>query len=446
MERVSDSRCQSALYVIGGIHLNIEEYITTLTEQIRFKQARWGVAQEIRNHISDQTQAYEQSGIEHEKAVEMAVREMGDPVEAGVALDRIHRPQFDWRLFLMTVLFSFAGVFLMYVTGAISDGPGQLTRQCFFTVLGIGVVLLIYFADYTLIGKYALPIYILMSVAFLVYNMTGVRINGCIPALRSLVYLYLPVYAGILYRYRKKGFSGIIKSLLFMMLTAFLAQRLALSMYVSFSVGLICTVLLLYAVMKGWFGVNQKRTVAMIIVSVFAAALTIFVVYVLFFSHSYQRIRMLAFFHPDSHQNDINFQLTLARRALANAQIIGGNAEVVLEKGLVYNSSFLIFAQSVAMYGMIVGAAVIAAFALFAYRALKIVKHQKNQLGMMISAACFLFIFFNCITGVMMNFGLFPMSTLQFPFLTRSGNGTIMYAVMIGLLMSCRRCGREQLS
>ena len=109
--------------------MNIEEYITTLTEQIRLKQARQGVAQEIRNHISDQTQAFEQNGMEHEKAVEMAVREMGDPVEAGVALDRIHRPQFDWRLFVITVLFSAAGVLIMYATGALGSESDQLIRQ-----------------------------------------------------------------------------------------------------------------------------------------------------------------------------------------------------------------------------------------------------------------------------------------------------------------------------
>ena len=60
--------------------MNIEEYITTLTEQIRFKQARQGVAQEIRNHISDQTQAYEQDGMEHDKAVEMALRSASFPL------------------------------------------------------------------------------------------------------------------------------------------------------------------------------------------------------------------------------------------------------------------------------------------------------------------------------------------------------------------------------
>ena len=417
--------------------MNIEEYITTLTEQIRFKQARQGVAQEIRNHISDQTQAYEQSGMEHDKAVEMAVREMGDPIEAGVALDRVHRPQFDWRLFLMTVLFSLAGVFLMYVTGALGQNNGQLIRQCFFTFVGIGIVLLIYFADYTFVGKYALPIYIAISILFCVYRKTGIMVNAHIPALRSLVYLYVPVYAGILYRYRGKSLSSVIKSLLFIVVTAFLSQWLATSAFIGFSIGAICTFLLLYAVLKGWFEVNRKRIAAFIAITV--VMLSAFVVYIAFFAYDYQRMRLLAFLEQNHYPETANFQLTLVRRALANAQIIGGNAETVLTKGLVQNDTFLILTQSIAMYGIIAGIAITAAFVLLAYRALNIVKRQKNPFGMMMSAACFLLVFFNCTTGILMNFGLWPMGALQFPFLSVGGTTTIMYAVIIGLLMSCRR-------
>lgn len=419
--------------------MKIEEYITTLTEQIRFKQARAGVAQEIRNHILDQTNAYEQDGIEHEKAIEMAVREMGDPVEAGIALDRIHRPHFDWRLFFMTVLFSLAGLFLMYVTGALGQSSSQILRQCFFTFAGIGVVLFLYFVDYTFIAKYALPIYILMSIAFIVYNKTGIKVNGCIPAFRSLVYLYIPVYAGILYHYRGKSRRNIVKSLLFLIVTAFLAERLALSMFIGFSVAVICIVLFLYAFIKGWFGKREKQTAIRIVISTFVLVLAVFAIYMIFFAYDYQKMRLAAFLNQNSYQHAENYLITRTRYVLTNAQIIGGRADNILEEGLVYNETFLILAQSIAMFGIIVGAVIIAAFALLGVRAFHIVKHQKNQFGMLMSAACFLLVIYNCITGVLMNFGLWPMSTLQFPFLTRGGSGTIVYAVIIGLLMSCRR-------
>lgn len=423
--------------------MNIEEYITTLTEQIRFKQARAGVAQEIRNHISDQTQAFEQNGMEHEKAVEMAVREMGDPVEAGVALDRIHRPQFDWRLFMITVLFSAAGVFIMYATGALGGESSQLIRQCFFTSLGIGIIVLICFADYTFIGKYALQIYLIMTAAFYVYQNTGIRVNGIVPALRNIVYLYVPVYAGLLYKYRGEKISNLMKSFVFLLFTTFFSQRFASSLFIGLGIGTICTLLFLYAIVKDWFQVRGKRIKAFI--AVFALMLAVFAVYILCFAGDYQKMRILAFLHPEEYM-DANYQLMAARRAMNSAQIIGESTEGMIIKQFVQQDTFLIFAQVVAMYGFIAGAAVIAAFGAVVYSALHVVRRQKNQLGMILSVACFLLIVFNCTTGIFMNFGLLPLGSPQFPFLCRGGSGTIMYAVIIGLLMSCNRYSCIQLN
>ena len=425
--------------------MNIEEYITTLTEQIRCKKVIPKVAQEIRNHIADQAQAYEQSGIAHDKAIERAVLEMGDPVEAGAALDRIHRPQFDWRLFAITVFFSVTGVFLMYVTGALGSEQNQLVRQFAFTALGIGIIILICFVDYTFIGKYPVQMYIIMTVAFYIYHKTGRQVNGLrAPALRSLVYLYAPVYAGLLYKYRGKGIFGIIKLFGFLLLTALLSQWFATSLYVNLSIGAICTLLLLYAIMKGWFptrtlkiGKNQI-TAPVLAASVFIFALLVFAVYFSVFAADYQKMRLMAFLDPNAYMNE-NYQVLATRRAINGAQIFGESTQGTIIKQFVQQDTFLILAQVVAMYGLIAGAAIITAFAAFAYRALHVVRHQKNQLGIILSAACFLLVFFNCTTGILMNFGLLPMSSLQFPFLSRGGSGTIMYAVIIGLLMSCRR-------
>ena len=68
----------------------MEEYIRKITEQIRCVRARESVAKELSDHILDQAAAYEEQGEAHEAAVGKAVHEMGDPVEVGVALDRIH--------------------------------------------------------------------------------------------------------------------------------------------------------------------------------------------------------------------------------------------------------------------------------------------------------------------------------------------------------------------
>ncbi len=424
--------------------MNIEEYLTILTGQIRCKKARQGVAQEIRNHILDQTQAYEQDGMEHEKAVELAVREMGNPVEAGTALDRIHRPQFDWRLFLITVLFSMAGVFIMAVTGALGQNAEWLNRQCLFTLLGIGITAVVYFVDYTFLGKYPLQIYVIMTLVFFLYERTGTRVNGVVVALRSLAYLYVPAYAGLLYKYRGKGVLNLVRSFGFLLLTALLSQWFSRSLYIGMGIGVICTLVFLYTALKGWFSLekilfDRKRLTTPVLLAVIFIFVTLaFATYILCFAQDYQKIRFAAFLHPEEYM-DANYQLMITRRAINGAQFIGESTQGTIIKPFVQQDTFLIFAQVVAMYGLAAGAVVITAFAVFALRALHVVKCQKNQLGMVLSAACFLLIFFNCVTGILMNFGLLPLGSLQFPFLSRGGSATVMYAVIIGLLMSCSR-------
>ena len=72
--------------------MRMDEYLRTVTEQVRCSKMHDSIAEELKDHILDQAEAFEEEGTDHEKALELAVKEMGDPVETGVALDRIHRP------------------------------------------------------------------------------------------------------------------------------------------------------------------------------------------------------------------------------------------------------------------------------------------------------------------------------------------------------------------
>ena len=64
---------------IGGNRMKVQEYLSTVTEQIRCKQAREMVSEELREHILDQAKAYEEEGVFEKEALERAVKEMGDP-------------------------------------------------------------------------------------------------------------------------------------------------------------------------------------------------------------------------------------------------------------------------------------------------------------------------------------------------------------------------------
>ena len=87
----------------------MEEYIKKLLEQVRFKKAHRGIAEEIRAHIEDQIEDNMAAGMDREAAEKAAVEDMGDPVEVGISMDRVHRPQIAWQMVLGAVVVGIIG-------------------------------------------------------------------------------------------------------------------------------------------------------------------------------------------------------------------------------------------------------------------------------------------------------------------------------------------------
>ena len=79
----------------------MEEYLEKLLAQIRCKKARPYIAEEIRGHIESQIEDNIVSGMTDQEAEKNAVADMGNPVEVGISLDKIHKPQIAWRLLVI---------------------------------------------------------------------------------------------------------------------------------------------------------------------------------------------------------------------------------------------------------------------------------------------------------------------------------------------------------
>lgn len=85
--------------------MQVSEYLEAVTSQMRYKSARGMVEKELRAHIEDQADKYMEFGIPKEEAYKKAVAQMGDPIQVGTDMDRLHRPDIDKRaLFLICLL------------------------------------------------------------------------------------------------------------------------------------------------------------------------------------------------------------------------------------------------------------------------------------------------------------------------------------------------------
>lgn len=84
--------------------MEVYEYLDQVEKQIRQEAVRKEIRIELGQHIEDQADFYQESGMSRAEAVERAVEDMGDPVETGVQLDMVHQPQLDKKLMLAVAL------------------------------------------------------------------------------------------------------------------------------------------------------------------------------------------------------------------------------------------------------------------------------------------------------------------------------------------------------
>lgn len=80
------------------------KYLKELTKQIHNKEMRDEIRKEYEDHIEDCKEALISSGMSEEEAEEEAVRQMGDPTEAGREMDQLYRRVLDWRMLIWTMI------------------------------------------------------------------------------------------------------------------------------------------------------------------------------------------------------------------------------------------------------------------------------------------------------------------------------------------------------
>lgn len=144
----------------------MEAYLEKLLSQIRCKKARPYISDEIRSHIESQIEDNLSSGMEYAEAEKRAVEDMGDPIEVGISLDKIHKPKIAWKLLAIVGILSLLGILVqqsIFYKTIHSDLESYLQETYRGSMVGFvssiifGFIIMcgIYFIDYTVIAKYS---------------------------------------------------------------------------------------------------------------------------------------------------------------------------------------------------------------------------------------------------------------------------------------------------
>ncbi len=427
--------------------MKLDEYLNTVSEQIRYTKIRSTVTEELRNHILDQAESYEARGAFPEEALERAVREMGDPVETGVSLDRIHRPQMDWKLMIGIGILSLFSIGILYIAGLMVNEIFPWQNQLLYSVIGFVLMLIVCRLDYSILGSWGWKsalgylAFIMFSFLFLGKEFSGsiryIKLGFFNVSIPELALLYVPLFAAVLYNFRRDGYIVLLKIIPPILIPCIFLLRLPdLSGSVILFTCLFC--LFLFTLWKGWYEVNRK-IICGTGITLMALLPVVILGFFYFFGADYQQARIEALF---TRAGDLAYIPDHARTILENSSLLGSSDRAL---NLFINGpttdyvTDYIFISMCSIYGILLTVAIIAGMVLCIFKIFRISTEQKNQLGMAVGVGCGLVFLVKTAVSILVNLQMLPYVSISMPFLSYGGSNIVVSYILLGLVLSIYR-------
>lgn len=247
--------------------MKVHEYLKTVEEQIRCKSIWEDIRTELLGHIEEDTEYFRRKGMSREEAVERAVEEMGDPVETGIELDKVHRTRLDVKLLLF-----FIGIDLLTVVLAIAyfkgEMPDDVSKYMLWRGTGLFFLLMFSFGGYRK-EYFSKPyqlwlLFFIISAVFMMISVFGgaaVEDSGfhlTDMAYQTMLFSNVAGFGGLAFYYRKGGY-GEVRRLLAIAGVVCLLSMISRQYFFTFMVVLAHVIILTIAVRRGWFRIKRRE-------------------------------------------------------------------------------------------------------------------------------------------------------------------------------------------
>ncbi|MDP4179568.1 MAG: FtsW/RodA/SpoVE family cell cycle protein [Bacillota bacterium] len=421
---------------------NIQEFLQSTCNQIRFKSAHKSISNELSDHIEEQKKEYINQGYDEETAVVKAIEQMGDPVLVGKQLDNAHRPKTEWSILLLSaVLVVIGGMFQFFLSRVNANNAYVFSNFLIYAPIGIVAFIATYFFNYTLIGRYSKLTYgILFAITIAGFFLLH-RVNGTYPHAYYAILLFVPAFAGIVYGLRNRGYLGIIACGFFYGGAAyfcFIGPRLAGLILFTIS----CLAILTIAIMKGYFRCNKKVGLAIVYVpSVLAAILPV----LLLILSDHGRGRILTLINPERdpfgrgyHQIMVK-RLIEASRPFGEAILDGRLSKMRIDQILPGWATDFSLTYIIARLGYAAGVAIVAIIFILIIRMFISIFKQENAFGFLLSCAAGIALTGQFTLYILSNIGALAPFSGTLPFISFGGMGFITNMILLGIVLSVHR-------
>ena len=173
--------------------MQINEFLNSVCNQIKYKPIRNAISEELKNHIEDKKEELIEMGQNEEEAEKNAVEQMGDAEIIGKELNKVHRPRLDWKLLIILVVLLIFGFVISYIITEnehtemmqyMKEGVSEyittnyMIKYAGFVAIGFGIGIIIYFCDYKKIKNKSLILYIIATAVIILAFLFGISVNG----------------------------------------------------------------------------------------------------------------------------------------------------------------------------------------------------------------------------------------------------------------------------
>lgn len=397
-------------------------YMDTVCSCVKFREAHNEIRREIETHLIDTVEEHEKEGISREEAIDMTIKQMGDPLDLGRKLNEVHRPKPEWSVLTLVFIFLTIGMAIIYTRNS-----GLFQRSLFGVLAGIVVMVLLYFFNYQRFKP--LSKYIYLATTILLLTDIRVIINSGFDIAYIAPILYALSLSGMFSDDEWKKRKGIINLAIFILPMAVLLYRNSWSSLVS--VAMYFVLALVIATMSG---INIKYILGVAVLTIATGLYSIFNV-------DYRAQRILMFLNPEVDAQGAGYINVQLKKILTSAGLFGNGFDI--DKDLTFtlpemNTDF-VFSYIVYTLGWIVGAIIISLIIVFFIRLIKTSKSIKNSYGRLIVASFTSIFIIQFSYNILMIFGLVPLAGFSLPFISYGSRLNIANMAMIGIISSVYR-------
>lgn len=336
-------------------------------------------------------------------------------------------------LFLMVILVIFGLIAIYSANGKDISKKSEFYHQIIFFFIGLIFLTLFVVIDYRSLASIEIYLYVL-NLLFL----TAVLVMGK-EALGAQRWIAIGAYS-----FQPSEFA---KILLIICLAARLSQENALLpeklagtlVYIAIPMAFIMkqpdlgTSLVLIAILFAMLYVRGLNPIFILGLTALGLAVAPFLL------KPYQKDRLLVFLNPDIDPTGAGWNLTQSTIAIGSGKLWGTGLLSGTQTQLKFvpeHSRDFIFTVLGEELGFVGGAALIALYFILLWRAVKIAKDSRDNVGALIATGITALFFFHIFVNIGMTMGIMPVTGIPLPFLSYGGSSLITNMMAIGLLLN----------